>query len=100
MIKLSLVVLLAALPAGASLITTDGLLSFETDVRPVFKQRCAKCHSGNNALPNVLEYDVAYGLRGEILERVVRNRTMPMYSDIQESERSLIGSWVRSGAGR
>ena len=72
--------------------------SFDAEIRPVFKNRCAKCHNENNSLPNVLDYKTAYSLRKEIQSRVVLERSMPLYGNIKESERDLIKRWIDSGA--
>lgn len=75
-------------------------LSFATDIKPVFSRRCASCHDGSNALPNVLQYEIAYPLRTQIATKVGLERFMPKFGRISESERDLVRMWVEQGAAK
>ena len=75
-------------------------LSFEMDIKPVFKTSCTKCHNGTNQLPNITDYKVAYGLRAEIRKRVVESRTMPLYGNLSETDRTKVKNWLDSGANK
>jgi hypothetical protein len=79
-------------------INDTSLVSFERDIKPVFKTACTKCHNGKNELPNITEYSVAFKLRTEIVQRVTSDKTMPMYGKLSESNRDLIKAWVEQGA--
>lgn len=70
-----------------------------SQVQPIFKNRCLKCHSAHNW--DWTNYDVAYAKRDRIKSRVWTTRSMPLgSSDITEDERRLIRDWVDSGASK
>lgn len=80
----------------ASLVFDSGI-TYRGDARPIFRKKCAACHNGNNALPNLLVYETAYSLRQEIKERVQTNE-MPHIGRLSASEKDRIILWIDSGA--
>lgn len=75
-------------------------LSYERDIKPIFKARCVNCHSPDLRLPNVLNYDSVYKYRLQIRERVWVNRTMPLGEYMPTDEREKIKDWIDKGANR
>lgn len=72
-------------------------------VRPIFANICAACHPARSG-PNWLDYSQAqtYVKNGRLLERVVKQRTMPppgtpQAAAITDRQRQLIGLWVKAG---
>lgn len=80
------------------LLLISSMLSYETDMKPVFKQRCMRCH--NSGPLNWMQYEQAYKYKGQIRRRVWETRTMPIGGDITEKEREKIRDWVNQGAKR
>ena len=101
----ALIVVLAPPPSGAAGLTAADFPA----VAKVFETRCVTCHSSH---PTRLGIDVApkgvmFDTQAEIVananrayEQVVVTRAMPLgnVTGITDSERELIGRWVRSGA--
>lgn len=75
-------------------------ISFTAEIKPVFQKNCNTCHA-DQSLPDVTNYNVAYGLRAEIVDRVYYNRSMPKHGPfLTESERELVKLWVDTGANK
>lgn len=74
-------------------------VTFIKDVRPVFFNRCSKCHNVNTSLGNWLAYEEAYGKRFTIRNRV-QSRKMPHFTQesMTEYEIGIIIDWVNTGA--
>lgn len=70
-------------------------VTFEA-VRPIFQDRCVKCHSSSNW--NWTDYETAYAKRVQIRDRVWVLRSMPLGQAMPEAERMLVRDWVDSGA--
>lgn len=68
-------------------------LSFQQDVRPIFKQRCYSCHAGK-----WMKYENVKSNADRIYRRVVTLRTMPPNRKMSEYEREVIKRWVAEGA--
>lgn len=71
------------------------------DVQPIFEMRCANCHghaSSGALFIDFTNYEVVFEKREELHLRVVELKNMPMYSAMPQSERDLIGRWIRDGA--
>lgn len=66
------------------------------EVKPIFADRCLKCHSSDNW--NWTNYDTAYRYRVQIKNRVWITRSMPLGGDMTENERQSIRDWVDGGA--
>ena len=75
----------------------EAFISYEKEVKPVFSQSCAQCHSGTNGLPNLMTYESAYSYRFQIRNKM-DDRSMPHVGTLKESERDLIRKWVDEGA--
>ena len=74
-------------------------VTYTNDIRPIFSKACSTCHNGKiEGLPNLLDYQMAFTLRGAILRKVVIERSMPHLGYISESERDLIKLWIQTGA--
>lgn len=88
--------------------TGNTIVTFE-QVAPIFKQRCATCHSANptddlqKVAPNGVMYDTPEQIKkmaDRILVRAVQTHTMPQgnKTGITDAERQLIGDWIAQGA--
>lgn len=66
-----------------------------TEIRPIFQERCFRCHSSANW--DWTQYPIAFEKRGRIRVRVWEARSMPLGGQITEEERKLIRDWVDSG---
>ena len=80
-----------------------------SEVQPIFKKRCATCHSSRPtddtqlSAPNGVMYDTPEQIKkmaDKILIRAVQTKTMPQgnKTNITEVERELIGRWIEQGA--
>jgi len=78
-------------------------------VEPVFKTRCAVCHSSHptdstqSVAPNGIMFDTPEQIQKmsqRILIRAVQTRTMPQgnKTQITDQEREMIGAWIQQGA--
>ncbi len=81
------------------LLSDSSTLTYEKDIKPIFKQRCTQCHNDYSTLPNWMNYDIAFAKRAQIRERVWVTRTMPI-GFITEEERKSIKDWIDQGAKR
>lgn len=68
-------------------------LSFEKDVKPIFKKRCYSCHANK-----WLKYENVKLNVDKIYRRVVTLRTMPKNGNMPEYEREVVKEWVKKGA--
>ena len=75
---------------------TNNGLTFERDIKPIFTNRCASCHNGNNSLPDILDKETAIENRYEIKNKLF-TRQMPYFGKMTESERETIIQWVNQG---
>lgn len=68
-----------------------------TDVKPIFKKRCALCHNQNGPQKDWLDKNTAEKYADKIRERV-SNKTMPPVNitNITEEERKLIVEWTKA----
>lgn len=74
-------------------------VSYTRDVLPVFQKNCAMCHGAGRMNPkDWTSYDVAFANKDLILLRVVTQKDMPLGIPLSESERELIGEWIKLGA--
>jgi uncharacterized membrane protein len=71
-------------------------IDFKRDIRPVFVNRCTGCHNGSNALPNILDEDVALENRYAIKTKV-QSKKMPLYGQMTQAEREMVINWVNQG---
>lgn len=71
-------------------------LSFKTDMKPIFQQRCYSCHQ--SGYWDWTKYDNAFKYKDKIRWRVWETRTMPLGGNITEDERKKIRDWVDQGA--
>ncbi|MCM2279541.1 MAG: hypothetical protein NDJ89_15805 [Oligoflexia bacterium] len=85
-------------PFGRQSIVTEGAVSYETHILPLFQRSCSTCHNASSAIPNWLSYEVAYSKRDRIHERVVVRRDMPMVGTLTQEERDLVAAWIAAGA--
>jgi len=90
---MKLIVMLLLMPLASQ---ADTLISFKRDIKPIFSKRCVNCHTGSNALPNILDKDVAVSLRYEIKNKVL-SKKMPLYGQMTASEREMVVNWVNQG---
>jgi uncharacterized membrane protein len=67
-------------------------VSFEKDVAPILKNRCAKCHN-SNGITDITDKDIAIEKRYVIKEKV-ESRKMPYFGKMTEAERELILAWI------
>jgi uncharacterized membrane protein len=68
-------------------------VSFNAEVRPIFKKRCQKCHKG------ITNYETAYGYKDKIYIKVSNNEMPPKYKlQLTEYERDTIKEWIEGGA--
>lgn len=70
-------------------------VSFETDIKPITKEVCFKCH--NSGSRDFTQYHKAYALRYSIYQRVVVDRTMPFGIYMDDKDRALFRDWVNQG---
>ena len=71
-------------------------VTYEANVKPIFEQRCARCHSTGSL--NWMKYDNAFLYKDSIRWRVWAVRNMPPDFSITEEERNTIKEWVDQGA--
>jgi len=70
-------------------------ITFNKDIRPIFKRYCAGCHFGS------INYSAAYQNREKIYSKFVRSRQMPpKYISDRPSllEVKLVRKWIENGA--
>lgn len=71
-----------------------GASTFDTQVAPVARRVCAKCHGPGTMIPLVTKVDWE-GMRASIEQRVVKARTMPPAGTVlSDAERASIGAWA------
>ncbi len=70
--------------------------NYTQDVKPLFHDRCSKCHDsmGNK---NWQIYENAYQYRYSIRDKVISGE-MPMGEKLFQGEKEIIINWVNSGA--
>ncbi|MGC6418489.1 MAG: c-type cytochrome domain-containing protein [Bradymonadia bacterium] len=81
----------------------DGDVTFENSVKALLAERCVSCHSDPPVAgaPNALvTYDQAYAARIRIVERSVRELTMPPGAPLSAEEQATLLKWVETGAER
>lgn len=76
------------------------LITFEQNIKPLFKEKCSLCHNAASALPNLLNYDVAFEKKDRLVDRVYLKRDMPLVAFMTDEERTLVKQWVDDGAVR
>lgn len=73
--------------------------TYEREIKPIFMNRCYKCHDGVYRSTDWSEYSQVKLWSGDIRNRVVIYRTMPPKDNyITEEERILVDRWVEKGA--
>ncbi len=76
------------------------LITFEQNIKPLFKEKCSLCHNAASALPNLLNYDVALEKKDRLVDRIYLKRDMPLVAFMTNEERTLVKQWVDDGAVR
>lgn len=81
-----------------ALLINQQVLSFNKDILPIFKERCANCH--NEAWPdkNWLDYAKAFEYKDKIKDKVYITKLMPIGQDMPDAERKDVADWVDAGA--
>jgi uncharacterized membrane protein len=79
--------------------TTASNLTYTTNIKSIFQNRCSQCHNSNWPDKNWMDYDTAYKNRIAIKTRVA-NQTMPPGNStgLTKEERSTIVKWIDEGA--
>jgi uncharacterized membrane protein len=76
-----------------------GVVSFQRDIRPIFKAKCVMCHGSGKMNPNdYSDYNTALASKASINQRVVVRKDMPMGMKMDQSLRDMVGAWIRGGA--
>lgn len=83
---------------GASAGNQGARVTFERDIRPIFKDKCSMCHNTGSAIPNWDIYDVSFSLKDRLMNRVVVLKNMPIGTTMTEQERGLLAEWIQLGA--
>lgn len=85
----------ASMVFDANPMAVESVTTFE-DVRPIFSNRCSKCHKAAQDWTN---YEIAYRNRYNIKNRVSVFKNMPpLGQPMTQEERDLIRKWVNEGA--
>jgi mono/diheme cytochrome c family protein len=73
-----------------------GEVSYQKDLVPIFKSRCAQCHnpSAPPAQGDWLDYNNAVSRKAALFQRIWIKRDMPLGGNITEQERELIARWA------
>lgn len=69
-----------------------------SDILPLIKINCSSCHNSVSAVPNWLDYNIAYEKRNLIYIRVVTKKDMPMGRNMSDADRALFAAWIDAGA--
>ncbi|MGZ3694492.1 MAG: hypothetical protein ACXWQO_09950 [Bdellovibrionota bacterium] len=71
--------------------------SYQKDIYPLFKAKCATCHGGSGSLTNYLVYENAVAKKAQLMDRVVVKKNMPMGGSMTAAERTLVNQWIAQG---
>lgn len=74
--------------------------SYETDAKPIFKNRCIICHTAQMTPDkDWMNYDIAFAKKDLIKKRVWILKDMPQgnATGMTDSEREVIKNWVDEG---
>ena len=74
-------------------------VSYTRDALPIFQKNCTMCHGAGKMNPkDWTKYDVAFANKDLIFLRIVTRKDMPLGMPMSDSDRELIGEWVKLGA--
>ncbi len=96
-------------PKNNLVIASDRKISFQKEVKPIFENRCIRCHSRHPSddefteAPlgvNFEQVEIIQSLTHKIYNRVIVQKDMPLQNKTQitDLERSTIGQWIKQGA--
>lgn len=88
---LTLAILLLCVTAGAD-------VTYEKDLKPILKDRCAMCHNESTPEMNWMDYKTALKKKDSIKKRLT-DKTMPPanITNLTEDEKKMIIKWVDEG---
>lgn len=68
-------------------------VSFEKDVKPIFKNYCVECHKG------ITNYSVATQFKDKIYDKIVLKKEMPpnFRLKLSDYEVEVVKQWVKQG---
>ncbi len=72
-------------------------LSFETDIKPMFRQKCAHCHTKTFKTGSWLDYNNVVKNKDKIYNRVVIKKDMPRGGVMTPEQRELVKRWIEEG---
>ncbi|MCM2280032.1 MAG: hypothetical protein NDJ89_18315 [Oligoflexia bacterium] len=75
-----------------------GPISYKSPIQGLFKKYCSSCHHATSAIPNWLDYRVAFENQVKLLDRVLIRKDMPLSGTMPDADRELIAGWIRAGA--
>lgn len=80
------------------LTTKAQAISFEKDIKPIFKNKCSACHNENWPEKNWTNYETAATNSNKIM-KVLLNQSMPplTITKLNEVERLAIYVWIKQG---
>lgn len=87
-------------PDGPACTLPNATFAYTTNVKPLIDQYCTPCHSGSGPGPH--DYRTYEGIKplldnGEVLKRVVVEKTMPQGGGMPQAARDSINCWIQSG---
>jgi hypothetical protein len=79
-------------------IADTDVYSFEKDIRPVFQDKCTKCHGAGKMKPtDYTDYDAAVAHKDDLMKKVVNSTNMPMGTTMDGTLRAKVGQWISGG---
>ncbi len=74
-------------------------IHFSEDIKPVIDDKCLGCHSASYLCGDLVTYDDVKSKvdNGSLLQKVVRDKTMPPGNPLSEEELQKFKCWVESG---
>lgn len=72
-------------------------LTFEKDIKPMFRQKCSHCHTKTFKTGSWLDYDNVVKNKDKILYRVTVKKDMPRGMYMSPDDRLKIKRWIEEG---
>ena len=91
---MKLIIFLVVSLGMSTISLADDTVSFEKDIKPIFKKNCTECHSGS------IDYKSAVNYKRKLYKKLVLLRQMPpKYSGntLTQAEVDLIKKWLNTG---
>lgn len=73
------------------------VISYQTDVKPIFTNNCLGCHGNGGRFPDVSTY-ASVNLNANIIKSEVVSRSMPQGGSLTNDEIQKVKDWIEAGA--